>query len=108
MADTHRLGSETTPTVQRGDFSLTSADNHDETVPNDEDFNYSPVNYLLDKFDEASSEGEDFSSSSINPIDQLTVLKRQAALGSQDLRCFPVNSVDKLDETTLNGQDITS
>lgn len=94
MADTHRLGSENTLTVQRDYFSITLADNHDETVPNDEDFNYSPVNYLLDKFEEASSEGEYFSCSSINPIDQLTALKRQAALGSQDLSCFPVNSVD--------------
>ena len=94
MADTHRHGSETTPTVQRDDFSITSADNHDETVPNDEDFNYSPVNYPLYKFYGASSEGEDFSCSSINPIDQLTALKRQAALGSQDLSYFPVNPVD--------------
>jgi len=107
VADTHKRGSETTLTDQRDDCSITHAANHDKAAPNSEGINCTSVSYAIDKFDEASLKGEGFSCSSVNPIGQLAALKRQAALGSEDLSCFPVNSIDQLDETTLKGQDMT-
>ena len=107
MAHTHKCGSKTTLTDQRDDCSITHAHNHDKAAPNSEDINCTSVSYAIDKFDEALLIGEDLSSSSVNPISQLAALKCQAALGSQDLSCFPVNSIAQLDETNLKGQDIT-
>ena len=53
-----------------------------QAVPDGEDISYTFVNDE-DKFDEASSKGVAFSCSSVNPIDQLAPLKREAAFKSR-------------------------